>query len=205
MLGGNTGAQYFDPTVSSQEGVDQVARNNIIADYNDSAIEVRGVLRGYIYHNTIVGDSPYAAFRLQFGNSASGGQSGNQQITISDNLVVNTASTPLLYAWNDGNIGSFKVGPQLWAGLFKQYEQNGLPTFPQVFDIHVNRYEAAKVVRNPSDDGLTGLDDARSRYAPAAGSPALRSGSGTSSTRYDALGAPRSASAPTLGAVEQVQ
>ena len=89
--------------------------------------------------------------------------------------------------------------------MFKQYEPNGLPTFPQSFDIHVDRYEAAKIVRNPSDDGLTGLDDAKARYAPAAGSPALRSGSGTTSTLYDALGAPRSASAPTLGAVEQVQ
>jgi hypothetical protein len=205
MLGGNSGVQYFDPHYPTQEGVDQIARNNIIADYNDSAIEVRGVVRGFIYHNTIVGDSPYAAFRLQYGGNAAGGQSGNQQITISDNLIVNTASTPLLYAWNDGNVGTFTVGPQLWAGLFKQYERNGLPTFPQSFDIRLDRLDIAKVVKNPSDDGLTSLDDARSRYAPAAGSPALRAASGATKTQYDALGEARSASKPSFGALEQAQ
>jgi hypothetical protein len=92
MLGGDTIGPYWNPNFSSQEGVDQVARNNIIADYNDSAIEVRGVVRGYIYHNTIVGKSPYTAFRLTYGRNGSGGQSGNQQIAISDNLVINTAS-----------------------------------------------------------------------------------------------------------------
>lgn len=203
MLGGNTGPQYFDPDLPSQEGTDQVARNNIIADYNDSAIEVRGVVRGLIYNNTIVGDSPYAVFRLTYGNNAAGGQSGNQQIEISDNLVVNTAPTPLMYAWNDGNVGSFSVGPQVWAGLFKQYERNGLPTFPQSFDKVVSRYDVAKVVRNPSDDGLTGLDDARQRYAPVSGSPALKSGSGVTGTLLDSSGKARSASAPSIGAIEQ--
>jgi hypothetical protein len=202
MLGGNTGPQYFDPEVRTQEGVDQVARNNIIADYNDSAIEVRGVLRGSIYHNTIVGDSPYAVFRLTYGNNAAGGQSGNQQIEISDNLAINTASTPLMYAWNDGNVGSFSVGPQLWVGLFKQYERNGLPTFPQSFDKKASRYDADTVVRNPSHDDLTGLDDARARYTLKAGSPALRSGSGDTRTALDALDVPRSAAAPSLGAIE---
>lgn len=172
MLGGNTGVQYFNPNYPTQEGVDQTARNNIIADYNDSAIEVRGVVGAFIYQNTIVGDSPYAAFHLQYGGNAAGGKSNNQQVTISDNMIVNTASTPLLYAWNDGNIGNFTVGPQLWAGLFKQYEKNGLPTFPQAFDIHLDKGDIAKAVNNPSDDGLTGLDDARTRYAPAAGGPA---------------------------------
>jgi hypothetical protein len=203
MLGGNTGPQYFDPDVASQEGVDQVARNNIVTDYNDSAIEVRGVARGLIYNNTIVGDSPYAVFRLTYGNNAAGGQSGNQQIEISDNLVVNTASTPLMYAWNDGNVGNFSVGPQVWVGLFKQYERNGLPTFPQSFDKAVSRYDAGKVVRNPSDEALRGLDDARARYAPVAGSPALKSGSGKTGTLVDALDEPRSASAPSAGAIEQ--
>jgi hypothetical protein len=203
MLGGNSGPQYFDPDVPSQEGTDQVARNNIIADYNDSAIEVRGVLRGLIYHNTIVGDSPYAVFRLTYGNNASGGQSGNQQIEISDNLVVNTASTPLMYAWNDGNIGSFSVGPQVWVGLFKQYERNGLPTFPQSFDKVASRYDVGKVVRNPSDESLRGLDDARARYAPVAGSLALKSGSGRTGTLLDALDEPRSATTPSAGAIEQ--
>ena len=205
MLGGNSGPQYFNPDLPSQEGMDQVARNNIIADYNDSAIEVRGVLRGLIHHNTIIGDSPYAAFRLQLGINAAGGQSGNQQIDISDNLVVNTASSPLLYAWNDGNVGQFTVGPQIWVGLFKQYERNGLPTFPQSFDKQVGRYDAAKVVRNPSHDGLNGLDDARARYSPAPGSPALNSGSGDTATATDAVDQIRSASAPSIGAIERAQ
>jgi hypothetical protein len=205
MLGGNSGPQYFDPNVPAQEGVDQVARNNIIADYNNSAIEVRGVLRGLIYHNTIVGNSPYAAFRLSYGNNASGGQSSNQQIEISDNLVIHTASTPLLYAWNDGNVGNFSVGPQVWAGLFKQYERNGLPIFPQSFDKQVGRYDVAKVVRNPSHDGLSGLEDARARYVPVAGSPAIKSGSGDTGTARDTLGQLRSASAPSIGAIEEPQ
>ena len=44
MLGGNTGVQYFDPNYAGQEGVNQVARNNIVADYDTLAIEVRGVM-----------------------------------------------------------------------------------------------------------------------------------------------------------------
>jgi hypothetical protein len=202
MLGGNSGGQYFDPDVPGQEGVDQIARNNIIADYNDSAIEVRGVLRGHIYHNTIVGVSPYTAFRLTYGNNASGGRSANEHITISDNIVINTASYPIMYAWNDGNIGSFNVGPQLWAGLFHQYERNGLPTFPQKYDVRVGRYDAAKVVRNPSHIGLKGLDDARSRYALTATSPALGNASGLTKTLTDALGQNRSASSASIGAIE---
>ncbi|QQP90152.1 hypothetical protein IGS68_02460 [Skermanella sp. TT6] len=201
MLGGNSGGQYFDPDFASQEGVDQIARNNIIADYDDSAIEVRGVVRGAIYHNTIVGASPYTAFRLTYGNNAAGGRSGNQQITISDNLVIHTAPTPMMYAWNDGNVGSFSVGPQLWAGLFKQYERNGLPTFPQKFDVPVSRYDVANIVRNPSYEGLAGLDDARSRYALTARSPALGNASGLTRTLFDAVGEAR-AKMPSLGALE---
>jgi len=203
MLGGNTGVQYFHPSYSGQEGVNQIARNNIVADYNDSAIEVRGVSGGLIYHNTIVGDSVYAAFRLNYGNNAAGGQSGNQQITISDNLVINNASAPIMYAWNDGNIGSFEVGPQVWGGLFKQYEPNGLPTFPQSFDKVVGKYDVGKVVKNPSHNGLKGLDDALARYAPAAGSPALASAA--MKVPYDALGQTPTAAASSIGALEHAK
>jgi hypothetical protein len=69
----------------------------------------------------------------------------------------------------------------------------------------VSRYDVAKVVRNPSDDGLTGLDDARQRYAPVTGSPALKSGSGVTGTLLDSSGKVRSASAPSIGAIEQPQ
>jgi hypothetical protein len=205
MLGGNSGGQYFSPDVPNQEGVDQFARNNIIADYDDSAIEVRGVQRGYIYNNTIVGDSLFAVFRLQFGNNASGGKSPNQEIVITDNLVINTAPAPILYAWNDGNIGSFKVGPQVWAGLFHQYERNGLPTFPQSFDVRLTRYEANKVLRNPNDDGLNGLADSVARYTVTPGSPALGRSSGVMKTPYDLLGKARSTTASTIGALEEPQ
>ena len=108
-----------------------------------------------------------------------------------------------MYAWNDGNIGSFEVGPQLWGGLFKQYEPNGLPTFPQSFDKVVGRYDVGKVVRNPSHNGLKGLDDALARYAPAAGSPALASA--VMKVPYDALGQKPTAAASSIGALEQAK
>ena len=203
MLGGNTGVQYFNPNYAGQEGVNQVARNNIVADYDDSAIEVRGVMGGMIYHNTIVGNSVYAVFRLQYGNNAAGGQSANQQITISDNLVINNASAPIMYAWNDGNVGNFEVGPQLWGGMFKQYEPNGLPTFPQSFDKQVGKYDVGKVVHNPSHEGLSGLADAHARYTPKAGSPALASA--LTKTPYDALGQTSPSSAASIGALQAAQ
>jgi hypothetical protein len=52
---------------------------------------------------------------------------------------------------------------------------------------------------------LSGLEDARARYTPVAGSPALKSGSGKTGTLVDALDEPRSASAPSAGAIEQAK
>ena len=53
QLGGNTGPNFWDPGFPLWEGVDQVARRNVIFDFDDSVFEIRGVLRGEIYENEV--------------------------------------------------------------------------------------------------------------------------------------------------------
>ncbi len=52
QLGGSTGAAFWNPLYPAWEGVDQIARNNIITDFDDSAVEIRGVDGATVYNNT---------------------------------------------------------------------------------------------------------------------------------------------------------
>ncbi|MDJ0496205.1 MAG: right-handed parallel beta-helix repeat-containing protein [Acidimicrobiia bacterium] len=203
QLGGNTGAAFWDPAHPAWEGVNQTARNNLIADFDDSAVEIRGVDGAYVYNNTIVTQSAFAVFRLQNGNNSSGGSSGNDNVHISNNLVVGTGGDPQ-YARNDGGAATISFGPQLWAGAFHNSGSAtpGIPPFPQPTDIVVGPGELDSVVVSPSVTGLGGISDAVGRYRPAPGSPALGNGESLPGVIIDFLGFTRSAIAPSLGAIE---
>ncbi|MCP4304835.1 MAG: hypothetical protein GY788_08185 [bacterium] len=203
QLGGSTGASFWNPLYPAWEGVDQVARNNVIADFDDSAVEIRGVDGAVVYNNTIVTQSNFAIFRLQVGNNASGGSSGNGDVHISSNLVIGTGGDPQ-YARNDGGSAAVVFGPQLWAGTFHNSgaATPGIPTFPQAGDVVVGAGALGTVVTNPTVTGLTGIADAVVRYTPIAGGPAQGAAEVLEGVVADMLGATRSISAPTMGAIE---
>lgn len=201
QLGGNTGAAFWDPAHAAWEGVDQIARNNLIADFDDSAVEIRGVSGARVYNNTIVTQSSFAIFRLQNGNNASGGASGNDDVHISSNLVIGTGGDPQ-YARNDAGAAAIAFGPQLWAGAFHNSGAvtPGIPTFPLASDVVTG--SGVGVVVNPSVSGLAGPGTAVARYRPVAGSPALGAAESLADVAIDLLGVGRSPLAPTMGAIE---
>ena len=131
QLGGNTGPNFFDPLHPNWEGVNQVARNNDIWDFDDSAFEIRGVKRGRIYNNRVVTQTSFAIFRLQCGEVAGGGgQSGNDDIIIRDNSI--EASGDPQYARNDCGPVDITFLRQTWIGQFHNSGSAGpgIPTFP---------------------------------------------------------------------------
>jgi S-layer family protein len=203
QLGGNTGASFWNPDYPAWEGVNQIARNNIIVDFDDSAIEIRGVSGAKVYNNTIITQSTFAIFRLQNGNNASGGSSGNDNIDIRNNLIVGTGGNPQ-YARNDGGSATITFGKQLWAGLFRNAGSAGpgVPSFPQSGDVAVDSGSLGTVVVDPTTGGVTGLANAVTRYKPAAGSPALGAADALSDVVKDIIGMARSLTAPTMGAIE---
>ncbi len=201
QLGGNTGASFWDPAYPAWEGVDQIARNNIIADFDDSAIEIRGVDGASVYNNTIITQSSFAIFRLSSGNNASGGTSGNDNVHISNNIIVGTGGDPQ-HARNDGGAAAITFGPQLWAGEFHNSgaATPGIPSFPLPIDIVASSGET--VVATPTVSGLSSIPDAVTRYTPIAGSPALGQAEVLAGVVADFLGIARSQVAPTMGAIE---
>ncbi len=203
QLGGSTGAAFWNPLYPAWEGVDQIARNNIITDFDDSAVEIRGVDGATVYNNTIVTQSNFAIFRLQVGNNASGGSSGNDNIYISSNLVVATGGDPQ-YARNDGGSAAIVFGPQLLAGTLHNSgaATPGIPSFPQPDDAVVGAGSLAAVLVDPTVVGVTGLADAIGQYTPVPGSAALGAAEVLADVARDILGELRSATAPTFGAVE---
>jgi hypothetical protein len=203
QLGGNTGASFWNPDHNEWEGVNQTARNNIVADFDDSAVEIRGVDGAYVYNNTIVTQSSFAIFRLQNGNNASGGSSGNDNVRISSNLVVGTGGDPQ-YARNDAGTATIVFGPQLWAGTFHNSGSStpGIPVFPRASDVVVGSGAAGTVIDDPTVAGLTGLADAIARYTPVVAGPAIGAAEVVAGVVRDIVGAARSSTAPTMGAIE---
>ena len=201
QLGGNTGAAFWDPAHPEWEGVDHIARNNLIADFDDSAVEIRGVSGAEVYNNTIVTQTSFAIFRLQVGNNASGGSSGNDNVHISSNLVIGIGGDPQ-YARNDAGAATIIWGPQLWAGLFHNSgaPTPGVPSFPQTSDVVAG--SGTGVVVTPTVTGLSGVADAATRYTPSASSPALGAGEVLDDVLFDLFGSARSSTAPTIGAIE---
>ncbi len=202
QLGGNTGFGFFNPSWPDWEGIDQTARNNLITDFTDSAIEIRGVYEGRVYHNTIVTQTSFAIFRLSCGNTDMAGLSSNTDIDISNNLVIGTGGDPQ-YARNDCGGENIRFGPQGWFGPF---HDSGSPTplvpsFPQSFDVSAPNIEG--VVTDPSYAGLGSVADAVSRFTPTDESAARAAGEPLDdSVPLDIEGVPRSSATPTLGAIE---
>jgi hypothetical protein len=201
MIGGDTGAQWFDARHASPrlEAADELFRNNILADFDDAAFDVRGARGARILHNTIVTRSEFAIFRLHWGGAGSGSRIGNDDIEIANNLVIATGGPrPAL---NDANEDvTVRFGPQLWAGRFARSEGPGIPALPEAGDTVVSGSELGAVVANPSDARLSGLADALARFSLVPGSPAR--GAGAPDVRRDIRDAPRSPRAPSLGAFE---
>ncbi|NND01549.1 MAG: hypothetical protein HKN91_02065 [Acidimicrobiia bacterium] len=135
QLGGNTGPNFFDPLWPNREGFNQVARNNDIWDFDDSAFEIRGVKKGRIYNNRVDTQTSFAIFRLQCGEIAGGGgQSGNDDIIIRDNTI--EASGDPQYARNDCGPVDITFLRQTWIGQFHNSGSAGpnIPTFPLAGD-----------------------------------------------------------------------
>ena len=205
QLGGNTGFGFFNPAWPDWEGVDQTARNNLIADFGDSAVEIRGVDGGRVYHNTIVTQTGFAIFRLACGNTDMGGFAPNYDIDISNNLVIGAGGDPQ-FARNDCGAEDVRFGPQGWFGLFHNSGATTLliPAFPQAIDVYAP--ETAAVVADPSYLGLGSLDQAIARFSPIATSPVLQAGEPLSDqVPRDIVGDTRSADAPSIGAIENAE
>jgi hypothetical protein len=201
MLGGDTGGQWFDPLYTNPkiESVDEVVRNNFLADFDDAAFEVRGAQNAKIYNNTVVTESSFSIYRFSWGGAGSGTQIGNHAIAISDDLVLATSSPRT--AENDGNSDlTVTFGPTLWGGSFSGTYGSALPTIPVAGSVQVAASGFSTVLANPSYSGLTGLADALARYALVAGSPARGAGA-ADGVPYDAAGTKRP-STPSLGALE---
>jgi hypothetical protein len=203
QLGGNTGPGFFDPAHAGWEGVHQVARNNLIADFDDSAVEIRGVKQAAVLHNTVVTQTSFAVFRLSQGNTDGGGAVGNDDIIVANNLIVGTGGDPQ-YARNDGGATSIDFGRQLWAGTFHNSGSAtpGIPQFPRPGDVVAPPGALGTIVVMPSTTGLDDLAEAIGRYRPAADSPALAAAPVTADALRDLLGVVR-APAAGLGAVER--
>ncbi len=159
-------------------------------------------MRGKILNNTIVSQTAFAIFRFSKGETGTAGvQSGNDQIDIANNLIVSTAGVPQ-YARNDAGAATIRFGKNLWAGSLKNSSAPGpgVPSFPQAGDPTAT--SGTGVLVTPTVTGLTGLADAKARYALAASSPARAAGDAATAAPRDILDATRSATAPSIGAFE---
>lgn len=201
QLGGNTGATFWNPTQPAFEGVDQVARNNLVVDFDDSGVEIRGVNRASVYHNTFVTQTDFAIFRLSTGNTSTGAASDNVDVDIANNLVIATGGDPQ-YARNDGTSTTVTFRNQLWSGQLHNsgVATPGIPTFPIAGDIVISSNSG--IVTNPTTTALSGFADALVRYEPVSGSPALGKGTPVG-VMGDIVRATRSTTAPSIGAFER--
>ena len=204
QLGGNTGPAFFDPAHPDQEGVDQLARNNVIADCDDSIFEVRGVRRGRIDHNTVLTHTGFAILRFAKGNVSGGGSCGNDEIEFGNNLVLSEGAAPQ-FARNDAGSVHLSFGPTLWGGTFANSSSpgEGIPRFPRPGDVVVDAARLRSILVDPSVEGATSVADAMSRCRPVRGSPARAAGAPDAAwVPTDASSTPRSKAKPTLGALE---
>jgi hypothetical protein len=204
MVGGDSRQDRFDALYANPpvEGVNQIIRNNLLTDFDDSAFDFRGVHTAKIYNNTVVAQTSFSIFRLTWGDGGTSFQSGNYDVDITDNLVL-CDGTPT-FAQNDGNADvTVRFGRQLWGGSPSQGHGAGIPTFPLAGDLHVAASAFGSVLVNPSFTGITSRADALARFKLASGSPAKGAGAPDNTVApRDVNGATRSATAPSIGAEE---
>jgi hypothetical protein len=204
QLGGATGTTFFDPNHPSVEGYDQLARNNLITDCDDAVVQIEGCQNAHVHHNTAVTQTGFAIFRLNQGSSSTGAASNDTNVDVTNNLVIATGSSPPQYARDDAMSTGVMFSRQLWGGAFVNSGSPGpgVPMFPQMGDVVVAASASGTVVMNPSPMGVTGLSDALAKFVLAAGSPAKHAGVADALVPCDITGAPRSTTAPSLGAFE---
>jgi len=202
-LGGSTGDRFFNPEHPDQEGVKQIARNNLVVDCDDAVFEVRGCRDCRIYNNSVVSQTSFAIFRLQTGRSAGGQPSQNDDIEIVNNLVFATGGNPQ-FARNDGGPGGFRFRSNLWAGRLHNSSTPGpgIPRFPCRSDVVIREEDVDTVLRDSTYTGVKDLADALRRLQPPAGSPAGGAGSPNRVASKDAAGRPRPSEIPGIGALE---
>src|SRR5581483_1728837 len=151
-------------------------------------------------NNTVCSQTGFVIYRFSYGGGGSGTQIGDSGIDFQNNLILATGDP--VTAENDANSTlTATFGPTLWGGAVKASVGTPLPSFPQAHDVVVAGSALGTVVANPTYANLTGLADAIARYTLASGSPARGAGA-ADGVPYDATGAARSATTPSLGAME---
>lgn len=197
MLGGDSGANLFNPKFPDIECESMIVRNNVIVDCDDSAIEVRGCRNGWVYNNTVIGcGTTFALVAVRPGCTNSGGESFSSNISIFNNLF-----------WNDGNMDrpflvhdKCKVGLRTGSNLWF----NGKAGVPSRGGIDVMKEKDSKVNVEPTlsstDMGIRSYKDAL-RFSVSADSSTRHLGMPAWFVTEDFQGAKRDKQ-PAIGAFE---
>jgi hypothetical protein len=177
ILGGRTFLNFFDPQYPEQEGVDQLARNNILVDFDEAAVSFQGVKNAKFLHNTVVTSSQGPIFGFTEGNTNDGSKpSKNQDILIENNLIV--AHSRAVYAGNaSGTIPSLRFEKQMWIGSFvnARAERTSLPAFPLTSDTALPAQKASSAFENLQWKDVTDIETAKTRFRPREQGPVARS------------------------------
>ncbi len=195
IMGGRTFLNFFDPQYPDQEGVEQMARNNIIVDFDESAVSFQGVKSAKFLHNTIVTNSTGPIFTFTEGNSNDGLKaSKNSDINLDNNLVIGRAAATI-YATNDsGPIPSLHFGKQMWIGTFSNASQGRLaiPAFPLANDVSLPSQKAYVALEGLQSKDVLDFETARIRFSPREKGPIPRSTASIADVPSDFLGKSRS-------------
>lgn len=205
IMGGRTFLNFFDPQYPDQEGVDQVARNNIIVDFDESAVNFQGVKNAKFLHNTIVTSSTGPIFHFEEGNTNDGSKpSKNQSINIENNLIISRAPSTTHASNGSGIIPSLHFGKQMWIGVFTNATEGrtSIPTFPLSTDVNLPTQKAFIALEGLQWKDVVDLEMARVRFSPREKGPIPRSTASLTEVPADFLGRAR-AEETSFGALEK--
>jgi len=204
VLGGRTFLNFFDPQYPDQEGVEQIARNNIIVDFDESAVCFQGVNNAKFLHNTIITASNGPIFSFENGNTNDGSKpSKNNHLVIDNNLIVSRATATVYGSNNSGPIPSISFGKQMWIGDFSNaaHGRVSLPTFPLSSDTHLPSQKVWAAFENLQWKDVTDLETARVRFRPRTKGPLTHSTASIVDVPRDSTGIARSETT-SFGALE---
>ncbi len=204
IMGGRTFLNFFDSQYPDQEGVDQTARNNIIVDFDESAVSFQGIKGAKFYHNTIVTNSTGPIFNFTEGNTNDGSKtSKNQDIAIENNLVISRAASST-YAHNEaGLVPGLHFGRQMWIGSFTNaaHGRVSIPQFPLSVDTQLSSQKAFVALEGLQWKDVLDIETARVRFSPKPKSPVQRATASLPEVTQDFLGRPR-AETTAFGALD---
>lgn len=204
IMGGRTFLNFFDPQYPDQEGVDQVVRNNIIVDFDESAVSFQGVKDAKFLHNTIVTNSSGPIFNFTEGNTNDGSKaSKNHQITIDNNLIISRAPLSVFAVNESGHVPGLQFGKQMWVGAFTNSTTGriSIPQFPLGADALVPSQKAATILEGMQWKDVSDIETARVRFSPKEKSTTIRTTASISEVPTDFQGRVRSEST-AFGAIE---